>query len=597
MKTRSFVAWFTTGSGLLVFLLALALAMPAMSQSATPAASSSGSDTWPSFEVGVEAGAQLFREQGVHRFQDSPFVAFSFDENFVDYFGLEESFSAGFNQLNLQPWESPTYTAISERNYQAAINPMLYFNKPSARTRPFITAGPNFTWWFPNGPAPVHEKNGPGVIFGVGFKTRITDNIAFRMDARALITQTPHFGLPTYPTEPDALYMPKGGLEKGLQFTAGFDFGFRHHAAVAAVAPAPPPPPPPPPAAIQVGGIEGAHDVCPGEDERLTVSASGFPANATPSYQWMVDGQAVDGATGTGFSLPTAGASGTKSVTVKVTAGDASGTSAPVSVVIKDYHAPTVQFSVSPTTVALGGKAQLSATANGSPCGGTTTIQYAASEGTISGDTYDSTGVQFDMSNRSKAQTKVVHLTATATDQKSGTGSATADLNVTLNPEARRLDDIVFPANSARVNNCGKRLLLEELTAMLRDDPNATVILIGHRDTSEHGKGAAKLDEARVIDTAAVLSAGTGICPQLDLSRVKVNWVGTDQTSTPRPSLCGESTNVKEKSGQGISASDKRAEYRRVEVWFIPGGAATPADLTGLKDAPAAEIKAKGCPK
>ena len=595
MKIRSFVAWFTTGSGLLVFLLALALAVPAMPQSSTQSTGSSGSDTWPTFEVGVSAGAQLFREQGVHRFQDSPFVGFGVDENFMDYFGLEESFSAGFNQLELRPWEAPNDIGASVRNYQAAINPLLYLKKPSNRVRPFFTAGPNYTWWYPQ--APGEEKNGFGGIFGAGFKARLTDNIAFRLDARIFITRAPHFGLPDYPAAPGALYIPKGGLEKGLQFTAGFDFGFRHHAAVAAAAPAPPPPPPPPPAAIQVGGIEGAHDVCPGEDERLTVSASGFPANATPAYQWIVDGQPVDGATGAGFSLPTAGASGTKSVTVKVTAGDASGTSAPVSVVIKDYHAPTVQFSVSPTTVALGGKAQLSATANGSPCGGNTTIQYAASEGTISGDTYDSTGVQFDMSNRSKAQTKVVHLTATANDQKGGTGSATADLNVTLNPEARRLDDIVFPANSARVNNCGKRLLLEELTAMLRDDPNATVILIGHRDTSEHGRGAAKLDEERLVNTAAVLSAGTGICPQLDLSRVKVNWVGTDQTSTPRPSLCGESTNVKEKSGQGISTSDKRAEYRRVEVWFIPGGAETPADLTGLKDAPAAEIKAKGCPK
>ncbi len=246
----------------------------------------------------------------------------------------------------------------------------------------------------------------------------------------------------------------------------------------------------------------------------------------------------------------------------------------------------------------MGGKAQLSATAAGSECGGATTMGNWASEGTISGETYDSTGVQFDMSNRSKSQTKVVHLISTATDAKGGTGSGTADLNVTLNPEARRLDDIVFPADSARVNNCGKRLLLEELTPMLRDDPGATVILIGHRDTSEKGKAASKLDEVRVLNSAAVLSAGTGICPQLELSRVKVNWVGTDQSSTPRPSLCGESTNVKEKSGQAVKACDKNSRVPpRVEVWFVPSGADMPAGVTGLKDAPAADIKAKGCPK
>jgi hypothetical protein len=158
----------------------------------------------------------------------------------------------------------------------------------------------------------------------------------------------------------------------------------------------------------------------------------------------------------------------------------------------------------------------------------------------------------------------------------------------------------VFPLNSSRVNNCAKRLLLEELTPMLRADPDAKVILIGHRDTGERvvkGRTPVQVDEARVLDAAAVLSAGKGICPSLDLSRVKVNWVGTDQTSEARPALCGTSTNVKERGGQGVKESDKRAEYRRVEIWFVPGGADIPANLTGLQDAPSGLIQAKGCPK
>ena len=84
-------------------------------------------------------------------------------------------------------------------------------------------------------------------------------------------------------------------------------------------------------------------------------------------------------------------------------------------------------------------------------------------------------------------QTKTVTITATATDAKNQTVTRTAPVTVTLNPEARRLDDIVFPNMSSRVNNCGKRLLLEELTPMLRNDPGAKVYLIGHRD--DEGKG------------------------------------------------------------------------------------------------------------
>jgi hypothetical protein len=120
------------------------------------------------------------------------------------------------------------------------------------------------------------------------------------------------------------------------------------------------------------------------------------------------------------------------------------------------------------------------------------------------------------------------------------------------------------------------------------------VILIGHKDTAERSR---TLDELRVENTAAVLSAGKGICPSLDLSRVMVNWVGTDQTDETRPALCGTSTNVKEKGGQGVKESDKRAQYRRVEIWFIPGGADTPSNLSGFKETPVKGIQALACPR
>jgi hypothetical protein len=269
-----------------------------------------------------------------------------------------------------------------------------------------------------------------------------------------------------------------------------------------------------------------------------------------------------------------------------------SATSAPFSVTIRPLTPPTISFGISPSTVPYGTKVTLAATGSGSACGGPVTIRYSGQG--VSGNTFDSTALSFDTSNRLKQQAQTVTVTATATDQKNQNATATAPVTVTLTAQARRLDDIVFPLNSSRVNNCAKRLLLEELTPMLRADPNSKVILIGHKDTAERSK---TLDEARVIDTTAVLSAGKGICPSLDLSRVMVNWVGTDQTDEARPALCGTSTNVKEKGGQGVRESDKRAEYRRVEIWFIPGGADTPSNLSGFKELPTKEIQMKGCPK
>jgi outer membrane protein OmpA-like peptidoglycan-associated protein len=311
----------------------------------------------------------------------------------------------------------------------------------------------------------------------------------------------------------------------------------------------------------------------------------------------MVNGQAAPGATGPSFNLPTQGVSGAQTVTVTVSAAGASKTSEPLTIRIKDSRPPTVTVSASPSTIAYGEKSTLTGTATGSDCGGPATIRYTASEGSISGNIFDSTGVSFDMNNRSKQQTKTVTITATATDAKGGTGAATTNIVVTMKPEARRLDDIIFPNGSSRVNNCAKRVLLEDLTAMLRDDPNGRVILVGHRDSSEKGKGFATLDRDRVLNAAAVLSAGTGICPQLDLSRIKVDWVGTDQTTPTKASLCGSSTTVKEKGGQAIGANDQKAQFRRVEIWFVPGGAATPSQVRAPKDAPESLIRAKGCPK
>lgn len=311
----------------------------------------------------------------------------------------------------------------------------------------------------------------------------------------------------------------------------------------------------------------------------------------------MVNGQPVSGANGPIFSLPTADGSGAKSVAVRIGVLDASKTSDPVTVRVKDAGIPVVRFPLAQSTIPFGTKLPLSATAQSSECGGASTIRYSASEGTISSDTFDSSTVAFNLSNRLKQQTKVIHLTATATDSKGGTGSATSDVTVTLSPEARRLDDIVYPASSTRVNNCAKRLLLEQLTPMLRDDPNATVILIGHRDVHEKGKAAAGVDRTRTLNAVAVLSAGTGICPQLELSRAKVNWVGTDHSSSTRPLLCGASTDVKERGGQAVKSADQQAQFRRVEVWIVPGGAAIPSGMTGLKDVPASEVKRLGCPK
>jgi hypothetical protein len=597
-------------------LLTMAAALVMSTVAASPASAQSNAVTttqegrYSLWDISPFFGSQYFQlYQGSSArpldFRAGIMVGGRVTENVSRYFSLEQGFSAAWNQAQFLPTGFPegVRATLSSRNYQLSALAVLHLTPRDKLIRPFFVVGPAATWFNP-APASDMNTNGatapfsaktslePGLIYGVGLKSELTRHIGVRIDLRGLWGEQPHFGITASPGAVGSIYVPSHGTVSALQFTTGIVFHFDYHEPPPPPAPAPPPPPPPV-AHVQVGAITGAQNVCPGDNLRLQVSASGWLPDQTPSYQWTVNGQPASGANGSTFMVPTAGGSGSLSIGVTVSAGGSSATASPVTVQIRALAPPTIRFAVSPTTIAYGDKLPLNATATGSDCGGPATVRYTASEGSISGNTYDSSGVSFDMNNRLQQQSKTITLTATATDQKNQTARATANVTVTLTPQAKRLDDIVFANNSARVNNCGKRLLLEELTPMLRNDPNAKVILIGHRDNGE--RVALRLDENRTLNAAAILSAGTGICPSLDLSRILVHYAGTDQSSDTRPALCGSS--VTERSGQAIRDTDRRAQFRRVEIWIVPGGAEMPAGTAGYTPAPERETKAKACPR
>jgi len=340
---------------------------------------------------------------------------------------------------------------------------------------------------------------------------------------------------------------------------------------------------------VVVQPIAGAQDVCTGDTLVLRTTASGGAPGTTLRYQWFVDGQPVSGATEAAFTLSAIGAAGTKTVTVRATAGDQEASAPPVSVTVRPLLPPTVQFTVSPSTVPYGAPAfPLAATATAANiCNGTLTLAYSGEA--VTGASFNPAAVGgFDPANLIREQTRTIPLTATVRDGHGQTASAVAPVTITLRPAATRRD-IVFANASARVNNAAKRYLLEDVAPRLRDDPSATVVLVGHRDAGETGMNLATLDRRRMLNTAAVLTAGTGVCAAVDLSRVQVATVGTDQSAEPRP--FGEAS-VRE----GAGASDTRAPFRRVEVWVVPGGAERPS-VAGLQLAPVSAIQPLGCPK
>jgi outer membrane protein OmpA-like peptidoglycan-associated protein len=289
---------------------------------------------------------------------------------------------------------------------------------------------------------------------------------------------------------------------------------------------------------------------------------------------------------------------------------------ATATVTVNDSAPQVTSVTANPTTLACAANtngthtAQLTGSVTPSACGGTPTYKWTVSEGSVTGDTsanatFDASTLNFE--GGAQAQSKTVTATLTVSDETGKTATQSTTITVNCEPQFVRLDDVVFAKNNARVNNCGKRLLIDDATNRLSSG-EYDIVLVGHRDTDEAENAPAArtrgrrraatpptaLDEQRVLNAAAVLSGGTGTCGSIDPSRIRVDWVGTDQTSETRPGQCGTS-NVQERKGSQTSEADKN---RRVEVYLVPRGSSSmPPAVKNVKPLPADQVKALGCPK
>ena len=253
---------------------------------------------------------------------------------------------------------------------------------------------------------------------------------------------------------------------------------------------------------------------------------------------------------------------------------------------MKEYVPPTGTVQATPMEIHVGDKSSLSANFTGQCGGPIQPATFMASEGTIQGDQFDSTTVQFDPSNKAE-QRKTVTITAKASDNKS-TGTATTSIDVIKEAApaaAIRLPDILFPKDNARVNNCGKRILLEQLRSYVERDPSGTVVLVGHASSDE----VAGIAEKRAQNAAAVITAGTGACLSVPKTQVEVSWPGVEQNGVGfEAGFCQSSVG---------GATSTASEMRRVVVWFVPSGGKLPESVTNNQSASTLSLSGMGCPK
>ena len=331
---------------------------------------------------------------------------------------------------------------------------------------------------------------------------------------------------------------------------------------------------------VSLGLSANPKELCPGDVAQVNATATGA-AILQLNHTWFVDGQPVSQAQSFAF---TAREPGTHTIGLKTTGDKFNPAAAQTTVVVNEYRPPTGTAQANPAQVYVGEKSTISANFDGQCGGPIQAARFTASEGSVQGDQFDSTTVQFDPSNNAE-QRKTVTITAKAADSKSeGTATATVEVIKKAVIAPIRLPDILFSLNSARVNNCGKRILLEQVRTYYERDSSGSVVLVGHQSSDEK---AGNLSEQRAQNSAAVITAGSGICLSIPQSQVQISAPGTDQQGVSfDPSFCGSSV-----------AGGASAEMRRVVVWFVPKGGEMPASVTNAQPVSSTSVSNLGCPK
>ncbi len=423
---------------------------------------------------------------------------------------------------------------------------------------------------------------------GGGFEIRISRHVAFRP-----------IGLDYYLTRFQNLATGFDHNQRNLRYSTGLTFMFGgekptpapqpHPAPVASTKPCPDgstvamnEPCPQMNASVSVSATP--RELCAGERAEIVATGSGAPANLL-NYSWTVNGQAV----GQGASLTfdsTGRSAGTYDVGVMVSGNGIQEANASTTITVREYVAPTGTVQATPAQIPAGEKSSLSANFTGQCGGPIQAATYEASEGTVEGDQFNSASVSFD-ADCSKEQRKTVTITAKADDSRNtGTATTTIEVVKAACPQAVRLPDVLFSPNNSRVNNCGKRILLEQLRSYIERGSSGTVVLVGHTSS---GEKPADLAQKRAMNAAAVITAGTGVCLSVPQTQVQISSPGVEQNGVSFESgFCQSSV-----GGAGSTSS----EMRRVEVWFVPAGGQVPSSVTNSESAASLPVSTLGCPK
>jgi outer membrane protein OmpA-like peptidoglycan-associated protein len=280
--------------------------------------------------------------------------------------------------------------------------------------------------------------------------------------------------------------------------------------------------------------------VFPGDPLTVTGTALNLNPKKTATYAWTADGGVITG-TSTTANIDTKTANpGTYTVKGHVTEGAKPGEMADCSAqyTVKAYEPPTISCSASPSTVAPGDSATI--TANGlSPQNRPLTYSYSASAGSVSGSAATAT------LTTTGAAPGTITVTCNVVDDKGQTASA--NTTVTVNapppppaPTTSALCSINFERDTkrpARVDNEAKACL-DDISLNLQRSSDAKIAVVGNSAADEkvekrhHKAEGEKLAAERAYNTKQYLVTEKGI----DGSRISV-YTGTTDGKTVTTTL------------------------------------------------------------
>jgi len=582
------------------------------------------------YELGIFAGASFWKHNNdalQTGLKDSGLIGISVTENFAKYLGAEQSLTYAQNALQFNQSFGGTLQnfQIAQRLWQFQESLLVYFKPKRNAVRPYLKVGVGLISYRPTddalaivenpanaglGAAGLKEDTRFAATYGAGLKVRVAEHFGLRAEVLGVVSREPHYGLAQYgitpaeaanpPANTPLLFIPQNGLFNGLEVSGGmyFVWGGKETISLAVSK-----------AWDGVSVATSGNNVCAGTPITVTASVTNPKSFAVPNYRWTIDGHDA-GSSSTTLSVPT-DSGGTHQVALTVVDSQTLSKSVvpPVTITVRAHTPPTVTANADKTDLTVGEQTKLYAHPQAGDCAGALSISWSATEGTVTGTdtaTYDSTSVQC---NPSQGGSKAITATVTVTDDKGGSATAPVNLTVKCNlPQPVQQDDIIFPTGNSRVNNCGKRVLIDQVYPALTSGQyaNYDVVLVGHegnekvvavrgRRGRKAAEVAANLAMDRAVHTAQILASGAGICPKpgIDTSRIKIATVAAGQGSPLRKPACAAS--IRERRGSQIKSTDDQLADQRVEIWFVPKGANLPPAAANAQQAP--DTVKSDCPK